>query len=168
MLAGLIELAPGGYLELPAKPGFAKDSDWFETVVGRYGDHTQAFQASVTAGPDRMKVIMMIPSGPRFLQIDWSARGVTQKRSVFAPDDLSALNILADMYVVSADPDVLAKALQGNWRRHVDGSRDVWYLDDAPAIEINRGWPSLNGHQIIVFTNLVRGYSLEIIREPAS
>lgn len=166
--AGIVSLAPGGDLMLPLAPEYEVETAWFETVVGRYDGRTQAFQASVTAGPDGMSVVLMIPTGPRFMQIKWTDAGISETRSVFAPDDLSALNILADMFVVNTAPDTLKAHLSGDWRLEQEGSRDIWRLGDEPVLEINRGWPGIDGHQIIVFTNHARGYSLEIIREPAS
>lgn len=86
-------------LSLPTPPGYPESASLFQTATGRKDDRKVAFQAALELSPQRVDVVILAPAGPRVLSISWTGAGVVEDRSLIAPDGLTGLNILGDIFV---------------------------------------------------------------------
>ena len=86
-------------LSLPTPPGYPETASLFQTATGRKDDRKVAFQAALELSPQRVDVVILAPAGPRVLSIAWTEAGVVEDRSLIAPDGLTGLNILGDIFV---------------------------------------------------------------------
>jgi len=171
-----ISIAQDITLTLPALPGYPEPYSAFQTVVGQYGERRQAFQAALELAPDTAKIVLIAPSGPRIMEIDWSADGLTEVRSSYAPDELDGKQVLGDIYLslwpaetiiehLSLSPDM--KTGEISIEAAANGSRHL-LKGDTPILHIAELERDAKGRRVQLFTHLERGYSLKIISDEST
>ncbi|MFC7290851.1 DUF3261 domain-containing protein [Hirschia litorea] len=155
-------IGKGVELTLPKIPGFPDKLEAVQTLIARHDGRTQALQAVVSAQSDHVNVVMMLANGPRVMEVDWTQIDLIETRSSFAPDALSGLNILADMFLVFWPANAVENALsEGTYISQTDGKRLI-YNDTRQLVEIMYYTKDARGRDHYVLTNFDLGYSLTI------
>ncbi len=157
-------LTADAMLNLPARPGYPRNDTLIQTVVGQYGDRRTAFQAVLELSPEQVTIVLTAPSGPRIMTIDWTAAGVAVERTSLAPEELSAINILGDVFLTSWPSDAIAAALPHGFQLRYDGDARVVSGPEGPVVRIQQG-AEIDGLHRASFTHLAFGYSLTIVTE---
>lgn len=155
-------IAKGTQLTLPKLPAFPDKLNAVQTLIARHDGRTQALQAVVSAQYNHVNVVMMLANGPRVMEVDWTPADLIETRSSFAPDELSGLNILADMFLVFWPANAVEGALsEGAFISQSDGRRLI-YNDARQLVEIMYYTKDERGRDHYVLTNFDLGYSLTI------
>ena len=134
-----VPIARDVILTLPKRPGLAEPFSESQTLIGNYDGQTKAFQAHVTSEPDKFSVVLLTVSGPRIMNIDWTADGIEQERFIIAPDELDALNILADIFLVRWPEGIIRAALPAGAELKVSETSRMVERDDMTLVEIDYG-----------------------------
>lgn len=162
-----VRVAIGVHLTLPTRPGYADQRTLIQVVDGTYGDRRQAFQSVVSLSRDLVSVVITLPSGPRVLTIDWSAKGIEISRTQHAPDGLQASNILADLMILLWDADSVNAALDGEAIAVDTGRQRTVSQGGRIVVSVDRdGVAAGRGHSTLV--NYDFGYRLDIQTVPAT
>ncbi len=149
-------------LTLPTSPNFPGEMSAMQTLIARHQDRVQALQAVLTAREDHVNVVTMLANGPRIMEVDWTAQDMLETRSSFAPEALSGLNMLADIYLVFWPQKAVQTALpEGVYVNQEAGLRQI-YNDTRQIVEIRYYTKDERGRDHYVLTNFDLGYSLTI------
>lgn len=157
-----IEIAQGAVLHLPAEPEIEPPFEELQTLVASYDGQTSAFQASVSARGGEVHVVLLAMSGPRIMDIVWTREGISETRSAFAPDRLSGLNILADIFLVRWPAGTVRKALPEDLGLEASEARRAISRNDTLVVEVAYGLVDDQGRSFTRLTHHERGYSLSI------
>ena len=164
-VAAEVVIARDIVLSLPRKPGFPENRLLFQTLVARYEGRTRAFQATVSLSADRAEIVLLAPSGPRILKLDWTEDGIVETRSNLAPDDLDSLNILADIFLTIWPKDAVNAALSNDGVLLTGGDdREIWRNEDR-VIDLQSDGVDDHGRHHSRLVHIERGYVLDIISE---
>ncbi len=160
-------LAVGYDLTLPTRPGYPNEVFLTQTVVGHYEDRRAAFQAFLDLSPDTVSIVMTAPSGPRILGLQWNDDGITEDRTPLAPEDLSGLNILGDIFLALWPADAVSAALpSGVVLDEQPGLRTV-SIPDRVLVRITDRTDA-DGTRRQELENVSFGYRLSILTEAAN
>lgn len=149
-------------LSLPTPPGYPEPISLFQTATGRKDHRKVAFQAALELSPDRVDVVILAPAGPRVLSILWTGEGVVEDRSLMAPDGLTGLNILADIFVSLWPLEAVEAALPAGVTVSEEGGARRIASDGRVVLEVVSGPP---GSAQQVLRNLDFGYEMTIQTE---
>lgn len=151
----------GVFLSLPPTPGYPRRETLIQTIVGEYQGERRLFQSVVSLSPERVRLVITAPSGPRVLTVAWSADGIAVERSALAPRELNADSILADLMLVYWDLASVNAALAGSASAfESDGTRTVVQGERA-VVTVDRRNATAEREQIVL-TNRDLGYALRI------
>ncbi len=148
-------------LSLPTPPGYPETVSLFQTATGRKDDRKVAFQAALELSPERVDVVILAPAGPRVLSIAWTAAGVVEDRSLIAPEGLTGLNILGDIFVALWPIEAVQAALpagttaseEGGVRRIASGGRVVLEVVEGPPGALRQTLRNLDfGYEMTIQT----------------
>ncbi|WP_300379134.1 DUF3261 domain-containing protein [Henriciella sp.] len=149
-------------LQLPPVPGYEGRLEAVQTVVASHETRKTAFQATLSADAERVDIVMVALNGPRIMEIAWTENGVEETRYAYTPENLSGLNVLADIFLVFWPQAKVSEALpKGVSLEEADNSRKIRY-GGTTIIEIRYDVASEGGRQYQELTNLDLGYSLKI------
>lgn len=163
--AAQVSIAERVVLSLPATPGYPEERLLFQTLIGRYEARTRGFQATLSLSPERVEIILLAASGPRVMELAWTAEGIVETRSRLAPEDLDGLNILADIFISVWPKEAVAAALPQNAALlDGEGGREIW-RGETRIIDIEHRGVDDAGRSRSRLTHLERGYVLDIISE---
>ncbi len=154
-------------LTLPETPGYPVAETIIQTVVGNYGERRTSFQAILELSPDRVAIVLTAPSGPRIMSIDWTQAGVMVERTSLAPEELSALNILSDVFLSNWPDEAVSAALPSGFRLQSGVEGRIIAAPDGDVIRISPP-ETANGVSRTSFTHLSFGYALTIVTETPS
>lgn len=157
-----IEIAQGAELRLPAEPAIEPPFEELQTLIASYDGQTSAFQASVSAQNGEVHVVLLAMSGPRIMDIVWTKDGISETRSAFAPERLSGLNILADIFLVRWPAGDVRKALPAELKLEASDERRMISRNDTRVVEVAYGLVDDQGRSFTRLTHHERGYSLSI------
>ncbi|MCI4644107.1 MAG: DUF3261 domain-containing protein [Hyphomonadaceae bacterium] len=157
-----VSIADSVELRLPERPGLTSRVDIVQTLIGTHAGETHAFQALVSGDADEFNVIILAIAGPRLVDISWSDAGVRQERSLLAPDQLDALNILADIFLVRWPAEAVQTALpeDATLVAGID-SRRIQRNGDT-LISVSYNLEDEKGRRYTRLVNTSRQYSLSI------
>jgi hypothetical protein len=142
-------------------PGYLRETTILQIVQGAYGADRRTFQSLVSLSPEKVRVIMTLPGGPRIMTIEWSARGVAAERTALAPAELMGENVLADLVISLWDLNAVAAALpDGATVTETGGVRTV-HSEGREVITV-RYADDANTTRRMVLTNHDFGYELSI------
>lgn len=98
-LGNVTPLGTGLDLTLPATPNYPGAFSASQVVSAQYQDQRVTFQAVLELSPDKADIVLTAPAGPRILGIHWTRAGITEDRTLLAPSQLNALNVLGDIFI---------------------------------------------------------------------
>lgn len=150
-------------LTLPAPPAYPRTETLIQTVVGRYQDRRTAFQAVLDLSPERVSIVLTAPSGPRIMTVEWTEAGVEVERTSLAPEELSALNILGDIFLAQWPADQIAGALPDGFA--VDDGQPRTITGPGGLVVRVEQQEAADGLHRATFENLSFGYALTIVTE---
>jgi hypothetical protein len=157
-----VAIAKDVVLQLPRLPGLDKPIEETQTIVGSYDGSSRAFQAQLTGDFDTLSVVMVAVAGPRIIGVDWTQNGIEETRSSFAPEQLSGLNILADIFIVRwPEADVRSALPAGTSLVTTARERRIERGGNA-VITVTYDTQDENGRSMTRLTNHDRDYSLAI------
>ena len=106
-------VAPGVTLSLPDRAPFGAGLDVAQIVQAGYEGREQLIQSFIQMDASRLTIVMTVPSGPRIMRIDWSGGQISAKKESIAPAALKPERMMADIFLVYASHDAVARALHG-------------------------------------------------------
>lgn len=160
-------LSAGARLTLPQAPNYPRTETLIQTVIGQYEDRRTAFQAVLDLSPERVHIVLTAASGPRIMSIDWTGEGITVDRAAIAPDELSGLEILGDIFLTLWPHEQVADALPSDVFMSNGGAmRFITSLDDGRIVEVINDETDAAPRRTTL-RNLAFRYQLIIITEPA-
>lgn len=114
-------------LNLPRPPGYPQKQTVLQTIRVQYADKRAAFEAALSLAPDVVEIVVTAPSGPRLATISWTGTGITEDRTLLAPQGIPVENILADVFILLWPREAIIAALPADAqvRDGADGSRSV-------------------------------------------
>lgn len=154
-------------LTLPLRPGYPGPFEASQTVVARHEGRTVAFQAALAFSEAEARVTLVAPSGPRILSLAWTEGGVTEERTMLAPEQLRGVDVLADIFLCLWPADAVRTALGAGATMEIVGATRTIRTADRVVTEITEE-PSADGATRHVLRNLDRGYSLTIVTQRLS
>jgi hypothetical protein len=160
-----VDIAPDIALNLPANPNSKETVNETQIIVGSYDGNSKAFRTHFLATPDQIDVVIVAFSGPRIIDVTWSDKGIVETRSPFAPDTLSGLNILADLFLVRWPEAALERALPADISVNSEGNaRRIQNVDDV-LVSINYDLRDDKDKTYTRLENHARNYVLNIYRD---
>jgi hypothetical protein len=151
-------------LTLPLRPGYPGPFEASQTVVARHEGRTVAFQAALAFSEAEARVTLVAPSGPRILSLAWTEDGITEERTMLAPDQLRGVDVLADIFLCLWPAEMVRTALGSGAAIDVTGAVRTIRTADRVVAEISEE-PLAEGATRHVLRNLDRGYSLTIVTQ---
>ena len=148
-------------LSLPTPPGYPETASLFQTATGRKDDRKVAFQAALELSPQRVDVVILAPAGPRVLSIAWTDAGVVEDRSLIAPEGLTGLNILGDIFVSLWPLEAVRAALPASVTVEETGGVRRIATDGRIVLEVSTGPDGMQQ----TLRNLDFGYEMTIRTE---
>jgi|GEM_PF-2329295 len=158
----------GLQLSLPKIPDYPHELQAMQTLIANHDGRTQALQAVLSAKSDQVNVVMMLANGPRIMEVDWTPEDILETRSSFAPEKLSGLNILADIFLVFWPEAAVKKALPENVFVIQKNGLRLIYDDERQIADIRYYTKDKRGRDHFVLTNYDLGYSLTIYSDEMS
>lgn len=159
-------LTANARLTLPQAPDYPRTETLIQTVIGQYEDRRTAFQAVLELSPERVRIVLTAASGPRIMSIDWTDEGITIDRAAIAPDEVSGLEILGDIFLTLWPHEQVADTLPSDlFMSDAGATRSISSLDGR-IVQIIHGETDA-GARRTTLENHAFGYKLTIITEPA-
>ncbi|WP_084419727.1 DUF3261 domain-containing protein [Henriciella litoralis] len=149
-------------LQLPQRPGLDEPIEETQTIVGHYDGASRAFQAQLSGNASEVNVVMVAVAGPRIIAVDWTENGIEETRSTFAPEQLSGLNILADIFIVRWPEQSVRSALPAGTNLVTTNKERRIERDGEVVITVTYDALDENGRSMTRLTNHDRDYSLAI------
>lgn len=159
-----VPLAPDARFALPARPDYPDTDLLVQTVIGQYDDRRTAFQAVLELSPSRAHIVLTAASGPRIMSIDWTDAGLAIDRAALAPDELSGLDVLGDIFLSLWPHEAVAAALPAGYQVTDTEQGRTISNGEVVVVQITTE-ASEGGVRRSTFENLAFGYKLTIVTE---
>jgi hypothetical protein len=160
-----VSVAPGLTLVMPGPASLNRRIEVAQLVVARYGPRTIAFEARISATSDHFDLLCVDTLGREAMRIHWTQAGIVAEKAAWAPENLHAENMLADIVMLYWPEAVVSRALAASGGAVVSGpgvrsirvgGKEVIRAD----FQSQSGADSWNGK--VRYRNLSRDYALDI------
>lgn len=108
-----VPLAGGGYWHLLAPAQLSAPARAIQRVDAKFGEHTAVFLFYLEASTEQLVLVGTTPDGTELFRLRQSAHGIEQKTAPFLPKQMHPTAVLADLQMVFAARDIVAKNLLG-------------------------------------------------------
>src|SRR5581483_3257834 len=108
---GQVAVGPGTIFALPAPATLQRDVEAQQLVTARYGKDTFAFEALVSVSPARLLAVVTDTLGRQAMSAAWDGRAMRVDKAPWAPPELKADNVIADIMLVHWPTDAIRAGL---------------------------------------------------------
>ncbi len=159
-----VQITRDAGLNLPARPGYPEARTLSQLVRAQYGTRRGVFEAGLTLSPDRVDLVITLPSGPRLASMSWDQDAITETRAKGPFQAAPGANMLGDIFLCFWPREAVAAALDRSLEvvDQADGRRLI-SQDGNLVIEISRAPETPH---ITRLRNLALDYQLIIETSP--
>lgn len=106
-----VQITRDASLNLPARPGYPEPRTLSQLVRAQYGARRGVFEAGLTLSPERVDLVITLPSGPRLASISWDEQSITETRAKGPFRAAPGANMLGDIFLCFWPLEAVAAAL---------------------------------------------------------
>lgn len=157
-----VTIAEDVLVQLPSAPQLEHPVEFTQTVISKYDGKSSVFRAHLVADNASADIVIFAVSGPRIIDINWTTHGIEEVRSPMAPQGLSGLNVITDIFLTKWPLSLVEKSLTGDSEITSSENKRVIKHNDRVIVSIDYNLTDETGRLYTSFTNHSRGYELSI------